>query len=360
MSKRISGELSKFNGKITYRNMEQCDKCKNINELYIYNLVIKHLMKNKNNSDILNNTFIINRNNVLDFKSYFKNYQYWLIKKIMTKKNEALLITNKFNDIIELLKSNGEDMYLLQKYKTDTLLFDSKLIYYRFYFVTVMRTDNSKEYSIFFKNNILLSKKNYTIDNWKDLCFQYIYPTDFTYYFGHENWINTIKPRAHKLINSISDIILDLLNDKTIIDWNYFHVFTIDISFTQNMDAKLENISELARDKLYNECSDKNNGEKVFFESLNNYINDIVFKQRKLEHFTEKHNDTIDGFKTNNNIIEGFKIDNDTIEEFDSIQSDKFQLFTKTSKYKNYKLFFIILFIIIINFIFYKIIKNKK
>lgn len=340
MSKRISGELSKFDGKITWREMEQCDKCKNINELYIYNLVIKYLMKTGDKNNILNNTFIINKDNVLDFKNYFINYQYWLIKKITTKKNEALLITNNFNKVLDLLKANGEDMYLLQKYKTDPLLFDNRLIYYRFYVVNILRADNTKEYSIYFKNSILLSEKNYTIDNWPDMCFRYIYPTDFTYYFGHENWINQIKPKAYDILNKVAPIIQGLVNDKTKIDWNYFHIFTVDISFTQSMNPILENISELDRDKLYNECKKKDNGEKIFFESFNNYINDIVFKKRKIEHFVEnKTEDTIEGFD---------------ISKVNSINSNKFRLFTKTSEYKNYKLFFMILIIIIISFIFFK------
>lgn len=348
MSKRISGELSKFNGKITWREMSQCDKCKNINELYIYNLLIKYLMEKGDKQNILNNTFIINKDNVLDFKNYFRNYQYWLVKKITTKKHEALLITSNFNKLLDLLKANGEDMYLLQKYKTDPLLFDNRLIYYRFYILCILRTDNTKEYSIYFRNSILLSKKNYTIDNWKDLCFEYIYPTDFSYYFGHENWINQIKPKAHNLINTISPIILNLLNDKTKIDWNYFHIFTVDISFTQTMEPKLENLSELDRDKLYERCDDKVEGEKIFFESFNNYVNNVVFKKRKIEHFTQS--DQIEGFTVNNENTQT----EDIIEEFDSINSEKFRLFKQTSKYKNYKFFFTLLFIIIISFIFFK------
>ena len=152
-------------------------------------------------------------------------------------------------------------------------------------------------------------------------------------------------------MNTVAPIIQGLVNDKTKIDWNYFHVFTVDISFTQSMDPMLENISELDRDKLYNECKKKDNGEKIFFESFNNYINDIVFKKRKIEHFVEtKKEDTIEGFsEKNTDIIEGFDIS--TVK---SINSEKFQLFTKTSEYKNYKLFFMILIIIIISFTFFK------
>ena len=69
------------------------------------------------------------------------------------------------------------------------------------------------------------------------------------------------------------------------------------------------------------------------------------------KYFVEtKKEDTIEGFsEKNTDIIEGFDIS--TVK---SINSEKFQLFTKTSEYKNYKLFFMILIIIIISFTFFK------
>ena len=280
MEPKPYGVLSKFNNKLKYINSNQCNNCNKLNELYWYNIVIKNLMENNNKQSFLHNTFIVQRNNIINLKKYFKNNQYWIFKKITSKKNDILTITDKFNDIVDILKLNGEDIYILQHYNTNALLYDGKLIFYRFYIITILEYPNKKSYSIYHNNSILLANNLHSIDNWKELCFEHIFPHSFEYYFGHETYINQIIPKSKKLINTIINPILDFINNTTEQRWPYYHVFTVDISFTTNIEPKLENISELYTDKLYNRCDTKNNTEKIFFNNLNQYIKDLLFKKQ--------------------------------------------------------------------------------
>ena len=128
MERQKNGVLSIYNNKLKYIKSNQCDNCPKLNELYWYNLVIKKMMAENNQKSILNNTFIISRQNIIDFKRYFNGSDYWILKKITTLKHDVLVITSEYSGILEKMQANGEDMYLLQKYPTDIVLFDSKLI----------------------------------------------------------------------------------------------------------------------------------------------------------------------------------------------------------------------------------------
>ena len=257
----------------------------------------------------------------------------------------------------------SEDIYILQQYNTTPLLYDNKLIYYRFYVITILEYPNKKSYSIYHNNSILLGNNNHTIDNWNDLCFEHIYPTSFEYYFGHETFINQIVPKSKKLINSIINPILNLIDNENENRWPYYHVFTIDISFTINIEPKLEDISELYKDKLYNKCDIKNDSEKIFLNNLDKYIKDIVFKKKKLEHFTiESKNETIENFTTEikNKTIENNIIENFDISKINSHKSPEFKKFTFTREYKNYKLLFSALIILFILIIIFKLYNSNK
>lgn len=352
MEKQKNGVLSIYNNKLKYIKSEQCDNCSKLNELYWYNLVIKKMMAENNKESILNNTFIVNRQNIIDFKRYFNGSDYWILKKITTPKNEVLVITSEYNGILDKMQANGEDMYLLQKYPTDIVLFDSKLIFYRFYIIVVLEEPDKKSYVVYNNNSILLGKRPHTIDNWSSLCFRHIYPDSFKYYFGHETYINEIIPKSKELIKTISPIILDLVNDKSTNPWPYYHIFNVDISFTNNMSPQLENITELYDEKLYKKCDIKNQSERVFFNNLEIFVKRHIFRKSDTEYFTNNTQNIIEGFNTLNN--------SDTIEEFDiekisSHKSQLFQKYTLTGEYKNYKTLIIIIFVITFSLFLYKL-----
>ena len=92
MERQKNGVLSIYNNKLKYIKSNQCDNCPKLNELYWYNLVIKKMMAENNQKSILNNTFIISRQNIIDFKRYFNGSDYWILKKITTLKHASLFL----------------------------------------------------------------------------------------------------------------------------------------------------------------------------------------------------------------------------------------------------------------------------
>jgi hypothetical protein len=279
----------------------KCNLCNITNDFSnLDQLSIKgELYKVIKSTNYLPKHFQLDMNNLEFFKPMFNN-THWVIKPEQSYQHKGLMITNKFSQMVNHLRSNTEhESWVCQEYIKKPLLYYEKKWHLRVY-VLILRKNNVFEAYLYHKGYMYVAYNKFKFDDFSNQdihitasCNNKEIPTEFDKYYGKGTFDGVVKPQLEHIVR---DTLQKTFKKFTCPNWiktDYmcYKFLGYDIILDENFKAYLMEINAklvgMDSTDVDNHCkNEKTSLQTMEFKSeLMTELLDIILKRGPLTNF---------------------------------------------------------------------------
>ena len=247
---------SKRKPELYHANFSSCKDCKITN-----NFIDTSSLGNKRSliSKLKNGSFktyllpfyTFNRRDYNKLEEHFDNKQYWIVKPEYGMRQEGILITNKYKELLDYIsntdKSGEYSKWIMQKYISDPLLVNGKKTHIRVYALLHKKYNSFSAY-IYRKGYLYVADEKYIHSNYDNpaihitsSCNNLECPKEFNKYFGPDTFQNKVFPQLANIVRDSVSVTYNsmMCPNKAVNNHSCYKFTAFDIILDGNFNAYL-------------------------------------------------------------------------------------------------------------------------